>query len=266
MATRKRRSPGSPGSPRSPGASAATSSVYLSPDDGVTWNLHEANRRHILVIADGAGVRQNKEVYDNLTAQGYELDIIAAGDRSFAYPDQWQHGNPATRTASGRRSTDDLAGFGHDVGEAIRRRPPSLIICGSRGSQVTIGVVLRHHWQGPFIAMNAGPMTSETRIPRRAFACFLTFGQDYFNTKSPAFTNDRFQALSSPNRRALMLHLPREAHMPSADALQYVLGRYIELAQQRATASQVQAVMWPVQPMIIYELMHGRAMQEVWRY
>ena len=259
MATRKR-------SRSSSSVASATSDVYLSPDDGETWNLTHANRRHILVIADGAGVRANQEVYDDLIAQGYELDIVAAGDRSFKYPPDWQHGNPVARTAKGRQNTDDLAGFGHDIGVAIHRRPPSLIICGSRGSQVTIGVVLRHHWQGPFIAMNAGPMTSNTHIPRRAFACFVTFGQDYFPTKSPAFTNERFQVLSSPNRRALLLHLPREAHMPGADALRFVLGRYMELAQQRATANAVQAVMWPTQPMIIYELMHGRAMHEVWRY
>lgn len=268
MATRKR-SLGSPAnSPRartSPRRDGPTSDIYLSRDDGVTWTMHEVPKRHILVIADGAGVRANEAVYADLTAQGYELDIVETGsaDLSFQYPPGWQRGNPASRTSRGS-PTYDLAGFAHKVGRSIGRRPPSLIICGSRGSQVTIGVVMRHYWRGPFVAMNGGPMTSNTSIPREAFPCFMTFGRDYFPTKDVEFTDEQFQVHG--NQRGLLMHLPEEAHMPRGKSLRYVLGRYIELAQKRAKANDVQEILWPVQPMLILQLVKGRAPEELWEY
>ncbi len=236
-----------------------TSEIHMW--DGATWFCTDAPRKYILVIADGAGVRQNEIVYRKLS-EHYELDIVHAGDRSFEYPTNWHLGNPNSQKMG--VPTPDLAGFGHEVGIRIRRRPPSLIICGSRGSQVTLGIVLRYYWRGPFIAMNAGPMTSQTLIPPQAFACFLTFGQDYFQTKKINFTNEKFQELAS-GQRGLLIHLPQESHMPSAKALHRVLSRYIQLGQIRATKKDIQEILWPEQRMSILELSKGLS-KEVWAY
>jgi len=229
-----------------------------------TWARSSAPSNYILVIADGAGVRQNEIVYRKLIDQGYDLDIVRAGDRSFEYPPNWHLGAPVSQTVAG--PTPDLAGFGHDVGKQIRARPPSIIICGSRGSQVTLGVVLRHYWRGPFISMNAGPLTSQTHIPPEVFACFLTFGQDYFPTKNVSFTNDKFQELASPGQRGLLIHLSQESHMPSSKALHRILGRCIKLGQTRATTSEIQEILWPEQQMIIMQLTQGCRPIEIWRY
>ena len=240
-----------------------SSPIHLHEDS--IWKSREVSRRHILVIADGAGIRQNSDVYQDLRDQGYELDVVQAGARSFKYPDGWENGDPEHITPRGD-PTPDLAGFAHEVCAHIRARPPSLIICGSRGSQVTIGVILKTCWRGPFIAINAGCLTANVKIPRQAFPCFITCGRDYFRTKSPAYSNDQFQALSVSNRRALLVHLPSEQHMPDADALQYVLGKCIELSQERASAKEVQDHLWPKQPMLILELRNGLPPRELWKY
>jgi hypothetical protein len=109
-------------------------------------------------------------------------------------------------------------------------------------------------------------MTSSTRIPREAFPCFLTLGQDYFPTKDPAYTNDQFQTLAAAGRRGLLLHLHEEAHMPRSKSLRYVLGKYIDLAQKRASRTEIQEILWPVQPMLILELRQGSSPQELWSY
>lgn len=93
-----------------------TSPVHLYED--ALWKIHEVSRRHVLVIADGAGIRQNRDVYQDLKDQGYELDIVQAGARSFKYPDGWEHGDPA-HTDSRGEPTHDLAGFAHEVCEHI---------------------------------------------------------------------------------------------------------------------------------------------------
>ena len=232
--------------------------------NGSTWLPTTSSCNHILVIADGAGVRQNEIVYRNLIDQGYELDIVHAGNRSFEYPKYWHLGNPISHNMG--VPTLDLAGFGHEVGIRIRKRPPSLIICGSRGGQVTLGVVLRHYWRGPFISMNAGPMTSQTPIPPQAFACFLTFGQDYFQTSQNKFTVEKFQELASSGQRGLLIHLANETHMPTSRALHAVLSHYIQIGQSRATTKDIQRILWKEQSMIILQLTQGRPPEEVWKY
>jgi len=238
-------------------------SIHLKHEGG--WRKVSVDGRRILVISDGAGTERNRAVYEELVSQGYEMDFVRAGSRSFEYPTDWQHGNPASCDSHGF-PTHDLAGFGHEVGDRLRVRPPSLIICGSRGSQVTLGVILKHHWRGPFIAMNAGPMTSRTDLPRDCFACFVTFGKDYFSTKDPTFTNAAFQDLASTEERGILVHLPKEAHMPRASALSQVLGRIIKVGQERSTSQEVQSIFWPEQQMTIFELTQGHAPKILWEW
>lgn len=92
---------------------------------------------------------------------------------------------------------------------------PSLIICGSRGSQVTIGLVWRHFWRGPTILINAGSLTSETFIPVSVYPVLITMENDYFQTKSLDFVKAKFSELSEVD--GTQIHIRRHGHMPNLD-------------------------------------------------
>ena len=92
------------------------------------------------------------------------------------------------------------------------KHKPSLLICGSRGSQVTIGLVWRHYWRGPTIVINGGCLTSETLIPAPVFPVMITMTGDYFGTKSLDFVQEKFAAVSDTG--GVQIHLLGQGHMP----------------------------------------------------
>ena len=94
---------------------------------------------------------------------------------------------------------------------------PSLIICGSRGGQVTIGYLWKHYIRCPTIVLNGGCLTSRTRIPRGVFHVMVTMGQDYFDTNQPSYTRSQFAELSDVY--GILVHLQRHSHMPSLGSL-----------------------------------------------
>ena len=78
------------------------------------------------------------------------------------------------------------------------------------------------------------------------------------------FTDAAFQDLAS--ERGILVHLPKEAHMPRTSALNQVMGRMIKVAQERATSQEVQSIFWPRQDMTIFELNKGRAPIILWEW
>ena len=124
------------------------------------------------------------------------------------YPDEWRRNGALSLPA--RR--DDLVGLAEKVGEAILRDPPGLVVCGSRGGQVTIGLVWRYFWRGPTVVINGGCLLTETWIPENVFPVFVTMEKDYFSTANPAVVAERFAATSDVS--GIHVHLRGEKHIP----------------------------------------------------
>jgi len=216
------------------------------------WSMEPTNTQLVLVISDGAGTYQNRTAYNYLTRSGYHLDFVQTRDRamSFAYPSHWDTG------VFDDTNPNDLGGFGHVVGKHIltAKVPPAVIICGSRGSQVVLAVVMKHYWRGPFVAINAGPLTSNTRIWSECFPCFISCGRDFFNTKSVDFCLRKFNELADvPSQRGLLVHLPYEAHMPKAETLMFLFPIVLKSAIFHSTRTQIQALLWPPDT-VVYEM------------
>ncbi len=233
--------------------------VWLSSPTNDSWDQTDTNPRNILVIGDEAGTYKNKKVYDALEAEGYVVDIISTDDQavSFLYPKNWQQGKF-------KDNKNDLAGFGHTVGERCLAKTPSLIICGSRGSQITLAVVMRYYWRGPFIAMNGGPLTSNTPLSSLCSPCFLTFDQDYFPTHDTSFSLRKYDELAEQKgQRALLVHVMDEAHMPRASTLFPILTQLIPLVIHKAGQKRIQALMWP-ETVSIFQLQKDNDTLKFW--
>lgn len=152
----------------------------LSNDFGKTWKNVEKEGDTIIVIVPGAGVYNNQFAFDNLKRH-YNVVFIDANNRKdgFDYPTNWRNND---RLNLKRDDNKGLMGLTNRVGEYIMKDPPCVIICGSRGSQVTMGLVWKHYWRGPSICINAGPLTSKSHIYRGVYPIMITMENDYFRT------------------------------------------------------------------------------------
>ena len=190
--------------------------VYVSLDFGKTWETKEPKNRVVLVIAPGAGMFANQAAYRELENNTDGVIVVDSGtrDNGFKYPPKWQQNQRLELTSTS--TADDLLGLANTVGKEIKRYVPSLIICGSRGSQVTIGLVWRHFWRGPTLIINGGCLTTNTEIPREVYPVFLTMEHDYFKTNNVQYVHDKFQDLSRAHF-GLQIHIHGQSHMPTLD-------------------------------------------------
>jgi hypothetical protein len=192
--------------------------VYTSTDNGDSWNMSHPDNRCILVIKPGAGVFKNYKAYRKLQGgpnqEGYTLLFLSASgdlvhqDGYDIYPEDWADNSKLSRT-----SEPNLANLAFKYKDAVGDKIPGLIICGSRGGQVTLGLIWRNFWRGPTIVVNAGCLTSNTPIPMGVFPVMVTMGGDYFETNNPEFTHEKFKELSEVP--GMLLHIHSDGHMPS---------------------------------------------------
>lgn len=190
--------------------------VLTSKDRGKTWKPTKTTGT-ILVITPGAGTYANRGGYERLQknmAGKYKVVQRTTATRlgGYAYPPNWESIMRVDLTC---HPPDSLVGLARAIGSEIRSGSlvPDLIICGSRGGQVVLPMLVRHFWQGPFIAMNAGPLTSKCTLPRGCVAWFITCGRDYFKTRDTVFVETRFASLSSA--RGHNIRLTYADHMPN---------------------------------------------------
>jgi hypothetical protein len=221
------------------------------------WESKGANKQDVLVIEDGAGTRANKKVYDVLS-KTYNVKFVRAGNRSFKYPTSWDKGTFG-------ENKNDLSGFGHEIGRMILgdKFNPSVVVCGSRGGQIAMNVLLRHYWRGPFVCINAGVLTSNTPIPHEAFGVFLTFGNDEFPTKKLRYTIEKFNNLAPKGHRALVLRFRDVGHMPDTDTLFSVMEKCVQAAANRASVQELQSNMWPLD-CVIYQVVSQTLVEKIW--
>jgi hypothetical protein len=209
------------------------------------WTAEEPDPQRILVIAPGAGTRLNMPVYEALRHLGYLVEIIDYPldwviTRN-GYPPNWQN-----NTDLEPRGTN-LAGLAAVVGEqALIGKPPAAIMCGSRGGQVTIGLVWRHYWRGPTVVINAGFLMTRTPLYRDVFPVMVSLASDYFETRDADLCIRRFQALPSAHR-GVLIQLQDE-HMP-CDELEPEIENILFAALFRAGAAQCGEQLWSMQPL-----------------
>ena len=184
--------------------------VSISPDKGRTWTGVEG--RGVLVIVPGAGVHTNAKAYKHLeTSYTVHYRDTFSREGGFKYPNNWT--DIATVSLAGH-SANSLVGLTSLVGSEIQNGTlaPSVIICGSRGGQVVLPLLMRFFWRGPFVCINAGLLTSQSSIPSQATPFFVTCAMDYFCTSNPRTVASRFASLSDTG--GTNLFLKNADHMP----------------------------------------------------
>uniref|UniRef100_A0A6C0BQG7 Uncharacterized protein n=1 Tax=viral metagenome TaxID=1070528 RepID=A0A6C0BQG7_9ZZZZ len=199
----------------------------ISRNFGRTWTDTKTNPRLIVVIAPGAGTVYNNRAYKRL-ARTYEIKIIDAKSRSagFDYPGGWRDNKSLDLKSSDRKG---LLGLANTVGTYLINHPPAVVICGSRGSQVTIGLVWKHYWRGPTICINAGPLTSHTIIPKGVYPILVTMENDYFDTQER--TQDKFAPLSQVDGKNVYRF--DDGHMPNLSRPSNFLLNVVDLALKK---------------------------------
>jgi hypothetical protein len=185
--------------------------MFVSEDFGQTWKRRRNRQRvkRVLIISPGAGTYHNKKAYDYLQ-EFYSVVFVDTTSRreGFIYPKNW---NQNDQLVLGKDDKDGLKGLANKVGEEILKNTPDIIVCGSRGSQVTIGLVWRHYWRGPTVCINAGPLTSHTKIYKEVQPLMVTMEHDYFKTQDE--TQEKYHAVEAMTD-GLHVYLLSEDHVP----------------------------------------------------
>lgn len=198
----------------------------ISRDFGLTWENTQA-RDVVFVISPGAGCFFNRRAYDHLGSQ-YEVKYIDAHTREsgFDYPSEWRDNESIVLNETDRKG---LKGLANRVGKKILKNPPSVIICGSRGSQVTIGLIWKHYWRGASVCINAGPLTTKTVIPLGVYPVMITMENDYFDTQYE--TQEKFFHLSEVDGKNILKR--RDSHMPNLSTPPGFLLNTVEFALRK---------------------------------
>lgn len=163
----------------------------------------------ILVIVPGAGTYANRFAYSNIKSE--IIYVGKTGGKYDKYPHNWQ--NNQNVAASG----NNLGGLCMEIEKIIKGGIiPKIIICGSRGAQVTIGKVWQNIWRGPTIIFNAGSLTTNTITPKGVFPLFITMGHDYFSSvnKFSKVIKLFYKNIEDPAQKALFIHFTNEYHQP----------------------------------------------------
>ena len=150
--------------------------VLVEINENGKWVSKDATNNLVYVIVPGAGTYTNKDMYNKL-AKVYNLVYIGkSGGEYDKYPLYWENNGMVDM------SGNNLGGLGLLVKERMERynEIPSLILCGSRGGQVTIGKIWESIWRGRTIMINAGSLLTQTRIPRGVKLLFIIMEYDYF--------------------------------------------------------------------------------------
>ena len=185
--------------------------VMNSDDGGKTWVNVKANHNLIVVIGPGAGTYQNAQVYENLSEKGYEILKLAA-EKMDRYPSKGRWSNNTSLNID--EEEGNLAALAKTYPDLVRGQVPHLIICGSRGCQVTIGKIWQHFWRGPTVVINGGCLMTQTPIPVGVFPTIVTMTHDSFETRKDELTREYFEELSSEQGILVRLnddHLPTES-------------------------------------------------------
>ena len=130
------------------------------------------------LIKPGAGTFYNRKAYQRLEEKFNVIYFGETCNKYDKYPHNWFNNSDVSSTGN------HLGIISQFVKNTIIKDNliPSVIIVGSRGSQVTIGKIWEEVWRGPTIMINAGSLTTNTRVPKEVIPYFITMGNDYFKS------------------------------------------------------------------------------------
>ena len=193
----------------------------------VEWRHIQPISNLIFVICPGAGCYSNRHAYKYLE-QNYTLEYFwRSGKDNISkydiYPNNWENNNFVQNTGF------HLGGISLLIKNYIENGYiPEAIICGSRGSQVTIGKVWESIWRGPTLAINAGCLTTSTPIPDGVNLVFIIMGNDYFKTVNSIskvkILFDKFKI--NKDQKGKVFYLPHHKHMPNLNTNMHKLIYY----------------------------------------
>ena len=194
--------------------------VAISQDNGQSWTTTKGNG--IWVIVPGAGTFQNRRTYLQLESQMIkkgplytwkerEIEYFDTKTREggFVYSPNW---TDISKVEMPRKKENTLAGLAAKMKKRLKKGPPAMIICGSRGGQVVLPLLLKNCWRGAFIAINAGPLMSKSVFHHPCRPFFVTCGKDYFKTKDPELVAKIFEKSSYVD--GINIFIPEFGHMP----------------------------------------------------
>ena len=167
----------------------------------------------VFVIKPGAGTFYNRKAYQRLEEKFNVIYFGETGNKYDKYPHNWFNNSDVSSTGN------HLGIISQFVKNTIIKDNliPSVIIVGSRGSQVTIGKIWEEVWRGPTIMINAGSLTTNTRVPKEVIPYFITMGNDYFKSvNTPEKVLCLFNILKEDKYQiGYNIHLKNEYHMPN---------------------------------------------------
>lgn len=162
--------------------------MQTSINKGKTWQTYDLQTTGpILIIGPGAGTRKNYHEYCRLHKK---YDVIykstASVEGSFKFPRTWQHLDSVDVFDIEEHPDDTLVGLARQIGLDIianKHPPPSVVICGSQGGQIVIGLLWKYFWRGVSVIINGGCLTT-TNIPKGVVPIIITMTNDHFVTNS----------------------------------------------------------------------------------
>ena len=200
----------------------------------------------VCVIRPGACLYRNPQVCDALTQAGYDIVVLGEFGVDDGYPHGWRDNDDLRLALPNRKALHEPANLLELAGKlplALGDKIPSLLLCGSRGGQVTAGQVWKHFWRGPTVCINAGCVTTNTAIPPGVFLTALPCTRDdLFGHNQPAAIDKlaermRGQLMRGGAEAGVIVALNGESHMPMR--LDEAIVAVCQLTVARCTDSQM---------------------------
>mmetsp|Transcript_13827 Transcript_13827/g.31355 ORF Transcript_13827/g.31355 Transcript_13827/m.31355 type:complete len:632 (-) Transcript_13827:226-2121(-) len=196
----------------------------------------------VMVIAPGAGTRQNASVYEHLGAKSGPFLLKILGNTAAAYdryPESWEGGAPPP----------NLESFGEDLARSQLLCEAQCLMFGSRGGQVVLPTLWKKLGAQipPAVVVNGGcamrnPSIQGGMWPQEAVTMILIGGKDYFRNHikdHQGYIKDTMSRVPSANGTTAVVFVSEMQHMPQKRLLMGVLGRLIKAAVQWRALRQV---------------------------
>ena len=195
------------------------------------WVFKEPTKDLVYIIVPGAGTYNNKVIYEKIKSDYNVVYIGSSGGVYDSYPLNWEMNGMVEMNGN------NLGGLACVIGDRMTRlnEIPALILCGSRGGQITIGKVWESIWRGPTIIINAGCLTTNTQIPIGVKPMFIIMEYDYFTSVNSIGKVLRlFDSLKEKESHKMsIVYLKSQSHMPKyrgdlegllCNTIKYMLG------------------------------------------
>ena len=224
----------------------------------------------VIVIVPGSGISKNKNAYDTLDREFNDVQYVGCENDAITgctyeggkiYPTEAKINDINTIGAP----KNSLVGIFNSLCEAFLNgnlQIPAVIIAGSRGGQIPLSLLLRDCWRGPFIAINAGPLTTHATIPsfcRGAFIACMNETKFGFDWGKVPFLQDRFKECAENGSTGLLVQI-NENHLPKLGrgAIRYLLKDLCNLMVGTNSMDECKTIMDTIVLNYVNQVLPGR--------